>query len=660
MMKKWLGMFVLFTVLLLPLFAQAEEEKSEGSGSTLDAVVVTATRTGATLDKIGGVSATVLDEEDIVAKQQNTVAELLKGVPGVDITANGGPGTNTSVFLRGADSKNTLVLVDGMMFNDVSDANRGANLGTLTADNIERIEVVRGPSSVLYGSNATAGVINIITKKGKGKPSVYAGAEGGAYNTWKVYGGSSGAVKKFHYSLAAARNSTDGFSIANNENDRIPHAGNTSEDDGWENTTLSGKLGYDITGNFDINATFRFLDSDVDTDDSGAGYAGDRFDGYPSTPNPTGLKERHFQNEQLFGKLNVHNFFLDRAVESNLSYQVSDLERKMYNNDGNKTDQYDGETRDLTWQGDVTIHDSNHLTFGATYYEEEMKKDSSAYPDIPKKDADTTSLFLQDQIFIGEGLDVVAGVRRDDHSKFGGKTTYRIAPAYTIDQTDTTLKASYGTGFRAPSLFELYDPSNGNENLGPEESEGWDVGVEQALLDSTVTCGVTYFDMTFTDRIGWVMTDPGNFSGHYEQTPGETSTNGVETFIAWAPVSSLELLLNYTYNETEDPKGERLKRRPEDKVHFNTRYRFGEKAVLNLDVNWVGERDASDYAFDKNGNQVKTLDAYTVVNISGRYHINKFVEFYGRVDNLFDEFYETAWSYATPGVSAYAGVKVTY
>jgi vitamin B12 transporter len=316
-----------FSILAAATNCLALDGDSETSTTTMKKVVVTATKTVSPSGQIGGSSVTVISSEEIKAKQQTTVEEILKGVPGLDIVANGGAGTTTSVFLRGADSKNTLILIDGVMLNDPSNSTRSASLGNLNVDNIERIEVVRGPQSVLYGSNATAGVINIITKKGTGKRTIYAGTEGGSYGTWKASAGSSGAINNINYSLTVSHTKTDGFSTANDDNDRIPHAGNTSENDGWENTTLTGKFDVTITPDFDISAIIRYLDSDVELDESGDGYIGDRFNypdwPLPPIPEPNGLKEMRSESEQILGKFSVHNFFFNKTLESNLYYQAS-------------------------------------------------------------------------------------------------------------------------------------------------------------------------------------------------------------------------------------------------------------------------------------------------------------------------------------------------
>jgi vitamin B12 transporter len=643
------------TVMLLTGPAAAETVKTQD-------VVVTATRTETDPGKIGGTSLSVVTAADIAAKQLLTVEEVIKTVPGLDIVGSGGAGAASSVFLRGADAKNTLVLIDGIMVNDPASPNRGADLANLTADNIERIEVVRGPISTLYGSNATAGVVNIITKPGSGKPRVYASGEGGSYNTWKLAAGSDGATGRINYSINAARTETDGFSAANADNDRIPQNGNTDEDDGWENTTVSGKLGVDITDQLDLNAVFRWIDSTVDTDDySFSGYAGDRFDfvGFSQVPAPNGRKEARQDTEQAFGKLDLGFHLMDDALNGRLYYQAGDTKREGFDNDGQRNWDYDGQTSEGGFQGDWRIPGVNVLTAGISYWKEEMDSDSSGIEGV---DADLTSYWLQDQVTLAWGLDLVAAVRLDDHKTFGNETTWRIAPAYTIAASGTLLKASYGTGFRAPSLFELFSVY-GNTELEAETSRGWDAGIEQPLADGTARIGLAYFDMVFEDRIAW---DPNRiipgaaFPGGYNQLEGDTTTKGVEAFLTWSPVPVVDLILNYTYTDTEDPDGQPLVRRPENKVAFTARYRFLEKGLVNLDLLWVDDRPAITSAADADGNPVETLDAYTVVNLAARYNLTDTFQIFGRIDNVLDENYEEAWSYATPGLSAYAGVKVTF
>jgi len=657
-MRKRFFLFGLMVVLTLlnvsMIFAETTRQKEE-----LTDVFVTATRTEQDVAKLGGSSVYLLDSEAIDAKKQFSLAEVLKGIPGIDINSYSGMGSLTNIFLRGADSKNTLVLVDGMMFNDPADPNRVANIENISTEAIERIEVVKGPMSVLYGNSATAGVINIITKKGTGKPSFSAGVEGGSYHTLKYNGALYGTVDRLNYSLIGSLMDTEGFSSANAKNKDIPHSGNTSEKDGWKDKSLYGKFGYVFNPDFDIAANFLLLNASVDLDQvysdpvTYKGYAGDRF-GYDefwnTTPEPDGLKDKHTERDQATGKINIHNKFLNGQLDSRLSLQASRHTSKEFDNDSLEEGRYTGEAREWAWQGGINAGAFNRMDFGLNYATEDMHQTSS-WETIDEKSADTKGLWLQDQIFAGDNFIVQAGARYDDHEKFGGKTTYRVAPAYYWSRT--TLKASFGTGFRSPSLFQLYS-SYGNENLKPEKSIGWDTGVEQTFFNNKAKAGITYYSTVFEDRIG---THPITYQ--FDQLEGTTKTSGIEALFAFQPMQNLDLSLDYTYTETKDPYGKRLARRPYNKIHLNSRVKVLEKGLINLDAFWVDDRDDV-YAMDKNGNPVDNLDAYTLVNLSAGYDLTRHISLQARVDNLFDEFYENVWSYATPGRSAYVGMKLTY
>ncbi|GAB6144373.1 TonB-dependent receptor plug domain-containing protein [Desulfocicer niacini] len=626
----------------LLFLAMSHTALADETTTDMGEMVITATRTEISLDKIGGNSVTVITSEEIEAKQQNSVGDLLRGIPGIDVISNGGPGTATTVFTRGADSKNTLILIDGIMLNDVSGSNRGADLGNINVDNIQQIEVIRGAMSVMYGSNATAGVINIITKKGKKTPTGSVKIEGGSHGTWKTGVNAAGATDKINFALSASKTRIDGYSIANDDNSAIARGESTDEDDAYENTTLSANVGVDITDTFSISALARYIDSDGDTDAyNWAGYAEDG--------------DANTESTQTFGKININNKFFNNLLDSTLFWQMSRQDRDYYEN-GQKTSTYDGDTDTFSWQGDLNFN-AHVLSVGASYLDESMKSESfGTYGSkFKEKSADTKSYWLQDQFMNVENLVIIAGVRLDDHETFGNKATWRVAPSYTMAGTGTTLKASYGTGFRAPSLYELYDPSYGNDKLDAEKSQGWDVGIEQQFLNGTAKMGITWFSMDYDNRIDFDMA-----TWTYDQVEGTTKTKGIELFAGWDPLDTLGFMLNYTYTDTEDPDGETLVRRPENKISLNTRYMFLDKGMLNLDIRWVDERKASPYANDKDGNAVGTLDAYTLVNLAASWEMTPHVQLFGRVDNLFDEFYEEAFSYATGGVSAYAGLKLTY
>ncbi|MFO7749125.1 MAG: TonB-dependent receptor [Desulfobacteraceae bacterium] len=650
------GMAILALALLLSGQAVAAEIGTGERPVAMDRVVVSVTRSDTSVEKIGGNSVTVIDRETIENSKATTVNALIKTVPGIDTASHGGPGTATSVFLRGADAKNTLIMIDNIMVNDPSNAGRSASLADINTDNIQRIEVIRGAMSVMYGSNATAGVINIITKEGEASPSMTATAETGSYGTYRASAGASGKADRLNYSLSASHTDIEGFSIADDDNDLIPHNGNTDEEDGFENTTLSGRANVNLTQAFKVSATLRYIDSTTDLDDNANGYTGDNFDPeYPNHANPSGPTGKRTESERLFGRLTAENTFASGFFTSTMSYNYSKQERQSVDNDGTDSYDYDGTVEDVSWHGDMNF-DAHTLSVGAGYVKESMESRSSG---IGETDADTRSAWIQDQLFMGNNLVVIAGIRYDDHETFGGKATYRLAPSYTFEPWNTTIKASLGTGFRSPSLYELYS-SYGNAGLDPEESTSWDVGIEKDFCGNEYSLGITYFETDYEERIEWVMTDLTSFDGEYQNLAGTTETSGVETFLQWTPSMDLSWMMTYTYTDTKDPDGERLARRPYHKVNASARYRFLEKGMLHGNVFWTGERKASVYARDKNGVAVETLDDYVLVNLAASWDVNGHLQLYTKIDNLFDEYYEEAFGFATAGLSGYIGMKLTY
>ncbi len=610
-------------------------------------IVVTATKTLNSIADAGGASVTVITSADIKASGKETVEELLKGVAGIDVVSNGGLGSQTTLFIRGGDAKNTLVLVDGVPLNDPSTTNRTANFANLTLDNVERIEVVRGTLSALYGSNATSGVINIITKKGDGSLKVYAGIEGGSYGTYKVYGGGTGKTGNTGYSLNLARLKSDGFSFADNRNPAIPHNGNTSEKDGYQNTSLSGSFSYDFSSETMLEGTFRYTDASVKYDDNAHGYTGDRFNG--SLADPYGLMEQHSDTQQYVGRIALLN--KAKPLSSTLFVQLTDEDRDYFNNDGIKTNLYGGATHEVGWQGDLHVAESNTLTFGLSGKNESMKYSDYVWGSSPiDKNVLSWNMWTQDQLKIGS-LNIVSGVRYENHETFGDKITWRVAPSYRLGKT--MVKATYGTGFLAPSLYQLYS-DYGSETLKAETSKGWDAGVEHHLREN-LRVGVTYFTTVFDNRIDFDMV-----TWKYAQLAGESKTRGVESFLEWQPQSDLQFATNYTWNKTEDPQGKPLVRRPENKVGLTGSYKISKAARLSANMQWVDKRMEVASAKDQNGNSVGSLSSYFLFNMAGSYKLSDSVELYGRIDNVFDRYYEEAWGYATPGRSAYAGIKVFY
>ncbi|HDZ24439.1 MAG TPA: TonB-dependent receptor [Desulfobacteraceae bacterium] len=625
---------------------QSDSKEKKGKEEKTEEVVVTATRIETASSEVGS-SITVITNQQIEQRQNTTVPEILRTVPALDVVRSGGPGGQTSVFIRGAKSEHTLVLIDGIEMNDPITPGRSYDFANLTTDNIERIEIIRGPQSTLYGSDAIGGVINIITKRGKGKPSGFVSAEGGSFNTFTEKAGVSGGNKWANYSLGISRWDTDGISAANEKD------GN-HEKDGYENTSISTRLGVTPAENLDADFILRYINAKADIDNSG-GVGGD-------DPN------NKADLEQLFFRTQVRLFLFNDLWEQKLGFSLTDLDRD-YRNDTDADhpsdldrSSYDGKILKFDWQHNLYLHETNTLTLGIENEEEKGKSkyySESAWgpytSSFKEKTARTTGYYLQDQVKLRDSWFTTLGVRLDDHSRFGSETTYRIASAYLVRQTGTKFKGTYGTGFKAPSLYQLYS-QYGNQNLDPEESTGWDIGVEQSLFDKKLILGVTYFSNEFDELIEFVGYESG--TSKYINV-AEAEAKGVEVFASVRPIGDLIFRASYTYTDTEDKEtGKDLLRRAQNKFGLDVNYQFMDKGNVNLSLVYVGKRDDNDYSTWP-ATRVE-LDDYVLANLAASYDITRNIQVFGRVENFLDEDYEEVKGFGTPELSAFAGCKLLF
>jgi len=651
-MKKW--EFV--TVLLGSLFVtssivSAQESKdSPKVGKTeqpkekdLEEVVVTATRIETPSWEVAS-SITLITAEEIKQQQKITVLEVLRDVVGLDVVQTGGPGKLTPIFIRGAASEHTLVLIDGVEANDPISPARSFDFAYLTVDNIERIEVLRGPQSTLYGSDAIGGVVSIITKKGKGKPSFFISGEGGSFSTFTEKAGVNGGNEWMSYSFSISRIDTDGISAASGE------LGNT-EEDGFENTEISARLGLVPTKSTGVDFFLRSINGEIDIDNAG-GVGGD---------DPNNIQE----TEQLFFRAQVWLALLDGLWEPKLGFSLTDHHRT--NDDDPDADHpddlvrsfFDGQILKFDWQNNLYFHKTSIVILGLEIEEEKGKSEfrsESAFGPFEsifeEETARTIGFYLQDQIRLWDSFFATAGVRIDDHERFGTQVTYRIAPAYRFNQTGTFIKGTVGTGFKAPSLFQFFSDF-GDQNLNPEESTGFDVGIEQDLQEKRLTLGATYFFNDFENLI--------TFDSHTSKFQNITAAEsmGIELSATIRPIGGLSVRAGYTYTDTENKtSGEDLLQRPKNKFRLDTNYQFLEKGNVNLGFIFVGERD--DFDFNAFPVTRVRLHGYLLVNLAAYYDITKNFRVFGRVDNLFDEDYEEVLGFDTPGVSGFAGVEMSF
>ena len=634
----------------------------------LEEVVVTAARTETPVNQIG-TNMTVITAEQIAERQYVDVADVLRYVAGLDVLRNGGVGQTTSVFTRGADARFTLVLIDNIEANDPANPGGQFDFANLMVDQIDRIEVVRGGESAIWGSDAIGGVINIITKKGAGEPRAQFSAQGGTYDEFKVGGDSSGTVGPLNYQLSASRFQNRGFSAA------ARSLGN-GERDGYSNDTVKAGLNGRPLDNLDLDWTLHFNRGEARLDNCGGRGCDD--------PN------NHSTTDQLFtrgeGKLSL----FDNRWQQTLRVAYSLTDRQLRNpydtlNPFVFGSSFDGQKVKVSWLNDVALTDKQVLTFGGEDEQDQMTSDSAflqgdtASTEGPlDKGMNTGGVFLQHRARFQENWFSTLGVRYDDNNISGSKVTWRTSQSISVDRIGLRIKGNYGTGFKVPTLYQLFAPPTvftvqgqepivfpalGNPNLTPERSRNWDIGLEQRLWEDRMLLGASYFHNDYYNLIEVL-----DFSQGYVNV-GRAKAEGVEMFLQLDPWDRVSLRGQYTYMNTEqaaDPAnpqdylygGQALLRRPRNKGTFEAIIRPTDKTTVNLNVIAVGRKDDVDFAVFPA--ERVTVPGYVIFNATARYTVNEHFEVFARGINLANRTYQEVYGYGTPGASGFAGFNVTF
>jgi len=630
--------------------------ESPASAQEMDDLVVTATRLATPRGELAS-SVSVITAEDIQRRQFRNVPQALRSVPGLHVVQTGGAGQQTSVFMRGANSNHTLVLIDGVEVSDPSSPAGAVDFSNLWLDNIERIEIVRGPQSTLYGSDAIGGVIQITTRRGAGKLHGAGKLEGGSDNTVNQQASVAGSTEKVNYSFGLMHTDTDGDSVTPA---RLRN-GVSAEDDNYENWTTSARLGMAVSNTLEVTLFGRYIDSETDLDPElemfGFGTTEDR----DARLNQTEYLLRGEARAQL----------LDGFWEATLSTSYTAYDRKNRNDRQSSTEtltrtSFDGDKLKFELKNDFYPLDAHILTLGLETEKENM--DSGGFSDFggffvgeeTDADARNNAVYVQDQFSYGERIFGTIGMRYDDYDGFGSELTYRVAPVYVYRETNTRLKASVGTGFKAPTLFQTdgFTPNNfgsfyrGNPDLDPEESFGWEIGMEQMLWGERLSFGVTWFKSDIDDLMQ-VVFDP-SFNSTYENIDN-ADIHGAETFIQLRPLESLSLRLDYTYTDAEDnDTGQPLLRRPKHKLDLDVEFQPVSRVSINLAVNYVS--DYKDISRETSG--IIKGDDYTVLDVAADYQLNKQWRLFGRVENATDEHYEPADGFQASDRGLFAGAEL--
>lgn len=611
-----------------------------------DTIVVTATRSEQPLSRIGQ-TISVIDQETITTRQTDTVADLLRTVPGVTIARNGGVGGTTSVFIRGAESDQTVALIDGIKLNDPSAPGGGFNFGDLMVGNIARIEVLRGSQSVLWGSQAIGGVINMITIPPSDTLKINVRGEYGYRNTGQIVGNVSGKSGPLSASVGAGYFRTDGISAFDEQL-------GGKEKDGYRN--------YGANANFNLA-----LSEDISVDLRGwYSHGRNGFDGFPAPTFAFADTPEYGTTRELVGYAGLNAALLDGHFHNRLGFAYTDTRRRNYDPTQGSAPDFaaNGRNERIEYQGNYDIGDGWQATFGA----ENERSHFSTSSGGPATTAHATITSVYGQIVATPiaGLTATGGVRYDHHNQFGGATTFGASGVWTPNAGKTELRASYSEGFKAPTLYQLLS-EYGNTLLRPETAKGWDAGITQRLLDGAVEASATWFHRNSRNLINFVSCPfPTPTTGICTNRPFGTYDNvakaraqGVELTVALRPVEPLKVQASYSFTDSENRTpgsatfGKNLARRPRQSVNTSIDYRWPFGLSTGATLTHVGT------SFDNAANTRK-LEGYVLADLRASYPVTKNIELYGRIENLFDDHYETIFRYGTPGRAAYAGVRLSY
>lgn len=584
-----------------------------------DDIVVTATGVEQSADKVGQ-AITVITRDEIEQRQTVALADLLATTPGVTVTRSGGIGTLTSVRLRGAEGDQTLTIIDGVRVNDPSSTGGGFDFGNLLSGSIDRVEILRGPNSVPWGSQAIGGVVNIVTQRPTEGLQARGSAEYGSFNSLYTTAAISGAKGGLSGALTGGYFRSDGISAA----------ASGTEADGYRQYGATGRLGYEFAPGIGIDLRGYYADSRTD------------LDGFPPPTYRFADTPEYSTAQEFYGY--AGGYANVGTLKNRVAFTIADINRDNYDPNYGAAPSFIGRGRSerYSYQGDWQAASAIRLVAGAER-ENIRFNDGTTFADTG-----ITSFYGEAIVTPVAPLTITGGIRNDDHDAFGNHTTVGANAALALAE-GTVLRASYGEGFKAPTLYQLYS-AYGTRTLQPETARNYDVGVEQSLLGGHARASATWFHRDTTNQIDF---DLGTFT--YANI-ARTRAQGVELALALKPIDALTFTANYSYIDAENRVaganfGKDLARRPRQTVSANIDYRFPFGLSVGSTVTHVGD------SFDNAANTVR-LDGYVLASVRAEMPVGERLSVYGRVDNLFDERYQVVKGYGTYGRAAFGGVRV--
>ena len=631
-MKRRIVMLAMAVLVPTATFAQSAptlEPKPEAKTAALDVkqtdpVVVTATKVETPQSQLGAAVSIVTDDE-VRTYHYSTVEDALRHVPGVEIQRSGSLGKTTSIKIRGAGAQQVVVLVDGMR---VSSPTLGlTELSELTTDAIDRIEIVRGPQSTLYGADAIGGVVNIITKKGQGPPQGSVWVEGGSYGTMREQANVQGSFGGFNYNLSGSRYDTRGQ--FNNDDSDL--------------TSVNGRIGYDFPWKGELSLTGRYSKLNLDLP---------VFSTIPRTvfdPNAQSQSETYFYS--LAYRQPIFDWW-DVRVRYGQWWNNAGFRNLPPPGSFTTISQIDTRRQEAEVVTSFRMGSWNTLTLGYENRAEQGENRATFREAI-----ETHSGFFEDQLAFFDRLFLSGGVRYESNSVFGHELTPRVGAALVIKETSTKLRATWGKGFRAPTINDLFFPGFGNPDLQPEHSESWDAGFDQKLWKNRIRFGSTYFHNRFSNLIQIVF-DPVTFLAAPFNV-GHAVTEGVETYVEVEPLDWLLVWANHTWTRTKDlDTGLPLRRFAENRWNAGVTVTPIERLTLFVQAHVVGKQFEST-SVGRNPGYYR-LDFGGTLRLLGRVGAMERLDLTARIDNVTDNRYDEVFGFRALGLNALVGLRAAF
>ncbi|WP_075631898.1 TonB-dependent receptor plug domain-containing protein [Novacetimonas hansenii] len=647
---------------------------SPGGDGIPELISVSAARRPTAVDDIG-TSMTIITEKQIQIQQRRSLTDILTRQPGLNVVQTGGPGGASSIFMRGNNANEVKVRLDGMDINDGSSASGAFDAGQFVTDGMGRIEILRGPQSGLYGADAMAGVIDITTAQGEGRFRPFVRVEGGGYGTFNQTFGARGSKGRFHYNVELSHYRMDGFNNIPAYIERYYGADRQQRHEGNRNDNRGAniRLGYDITHNFDLGLTARLIQNNNHSyslyDLQSENAYGDR-----------GVREQNSQNEAIVRGtahlVSFHGMFdqvlgLGYMTNRNRWTEAGTSDGSPINPD---PDYYRSSRLKVDWHGTFNLKKYGQFLIGAEHFHDTFNTSHTAASMWDSgyntsASMDTTAGYGQYQGNWNHILYGAANIRYDANSRYGNHVTWRVAPAIHVPGTGTIIKASAGSGFHGPSLYQLFAnqvgagySEKGNPNLKAEQLIGYDAGVEQKLLHDHLNFGATWYDNRVRNLIQSSVSVDSSYNYTYSYANvAKARMYGVEAFLNWKALNTLEFNLSYTWTHARDATdGAELQRRPQHKFNFNTTWTPIRDLTFSGNILYTSAWRDVPVIGGATCSVCARGHGYFTIDVAANYKVNRYVSVYARADNLLNRQFEDPIGYLQPGRAGYGGFMLNY